>query len=396
MTGLNGTAVRERNMIAVLARLRSMGTASRADLAGAVGLDRSTMTHIASSLLGSSLVESVTRSPSGSRGGRRAELLSVDRSTYAVAGCDITSTGARWVVTDLHGVTIAQGSVGPSLPAAHDTVRVHWFGSLLDDCALAITTETPDRRIVGAGIALPGLFDRARRRIVESFELGLRDVELPAIWLAPDLRPDYANDATCYAWHAIASERTRSRTATDATNGPMNDSADGSRDAADGLYAFTKLHRDGDRFRPTGMGVGLVCVVGGSIVRGANGGAGELRGYRWRPGSADQIGVDMERLRESDGEESALVAAAEELGRNLSVIASALDPGRIVVAGDLFDTDAPAAALVRTLRSIERVQVAPADATAVAAGAAEMAIDRLLTGRDWAGQTASSIVSMVG
>ncbi len=382
MTGLNGTAVRERNMIAVLARLRSMGTASRADLAGAVGLDRSTMTHIASSLLESSLVESVTRSPSGSRGGRRAELLSVDRSTYAVAGCDITSTGARWVVTDLHGVTIAQGSVGPSLPAAHDTVRVHWFGSLLDDCALAITTETPDRRIVGAGIALPGLFDRARRRIVESFELGLRDVELPAIWLAPDLRPDYANDATCYAWHAIATGR---------RSIDMED-----RDIADGLYVFTKLHRDGDRFRPTGMGVGLVCVVGGSIVRGANGGAGELRGYRWRPGSADQIGVDMERLRESDGEESALVAAAEELGRNLSVIASALDPGRIVVAGDLFDTDAPAAALVRTLRSIERVQVAPADATAVAAGAAEMAIDRLLTGRDWAGQTASSIVSMVG
>ncbi|TVQ28673.1 MAG: ROK family transcriptional regulator [Spirochaetaceae bacterium] len=390
MTAINGTTIRERNMIAVLARLRSMGRASRAELADAVGLDRSTMTHIATSLLESRLVEPVTRSPSGSRGGRRAELLAVDRSVYAVAGCDITSAGARWVVTDLHGVTIAQGSVGPSLPAAHDSVRVHWFGSLLDDCAIAIRTAATDRRIVGAGVALPGLFDRERRALVESFELGLRDVELPTGWIDHAPRPDYANDATCFAWHAIASERNRIK----ATSETDDATPDGSR-ATDGLYAFTKLHRDGDRFRPTGMGVGLVCVVDGSIVRGATGAAGELRGYQWRPGLADQLGIDMERLRAGDGEESALVAAAEQLGRNLAVVASALDPRRIVVAGDLVRGYTPAEALTRALRFTDRLEIARPDRIAVASGAAEMVIDRLLSGRDWAGQTASSIVSLV-
>ena len=382
MVAVSRRSNRERNIVSLLARLRSMGTASRSDLADSIGVDRSTMTHLVSALLDAGLVEPVAQAPSGSRGGRRAELLSIDRSRFAVGGCDIRSTGARWLLADLHGRRLASGAIGPSLPAASAAVRRAWLEAILDDLRAAILDAAgvrsghPSRTVLGVGAALPGLFDVERTVLLNSFELGLTDAPVRDLWGAAGPPLLLSNDATSYAWHEI--EMCRAESGASATGaGPAGDaSAD-----ADGLYAYTKLHRDGAKLKPTGLGVGVMVVEGGRILRGARGARGELRGYRWTASSADQLGRDLERIRALSGERAAARAAAAELVRNLLVVASVLDPARIVIAGDLgaYACDVEREVCRLTGRHGCPVIVRPPDDDAVSKGAANMVLSGLFS-----------------
>ncbi len=347
--------------------LISLGTASRSELATHVGLDRSTMTHITSTLLAAGLIEPVAEAPAGTRGGRRAELLSVERSRYAILSADVQSRNPRWLLTDLRGEPLLDGLLGPSMPAAGGAVRRAWVEGVFDDLSHMVRSRPEGRQVLGLGTALPGLFDRSHSRLVESFELGLRDIDLQALWDCTEPPLFAANDATCYAWREIAARR--------------DELSRGMTTAADGVYVYTKFHTDGERFLATGMGVGVTVVADGRIVRGHRGAAGELRGYRYTRHGANQLGVELERIRRQEGREAAITTAAEELIRNLVVIASVLDPPRIVVSGDLGISAEKLRELATEITPAGQSEIeyrAP-EALAVAQGAAQMVVDSLFS-----------------
>lgn len=360
MNGVSSRDIRERNVIAVMQAVRRGGTPSRGELAAATGLDRSTLTHITGALLDAGLIEVSERAPASSRGGRRAELLRLSRLRYAVAGCDIRSGGARWVLMSLDGTPIDHGTVGPSMPTASLSARSAWLEGVMDDVRSAIaesaTHHQPAPFVVGTGMALPALVDRTQQTLVESFELGLARVDLHAAWRSSDHPVLFDNDASCYTWREIA------------TQGP----------STDGIYAYTKFHRDGPRFTDTGLGVGVMLVTDGRIRRGAHGSAGELRGYAWAPGR-NQLGVAMEELRQDQGEEAAVMAASRELVRNLTVLASVLDPSRVIIAGDLCSHEAALTAALTSdgdqLRNL--VELRPPSPLELAEGAAWMVAEQL-------------------
>lgn len=358
---------RELNILAAMRALISLGTASRSELAAHVGLDRSTMTHITSTLLAAGLIEPVAEAPAGSRGGRRAELLSVDRSRYAILSADLQSRNPRWLLTNLRGERLQDGQLGPSMPAAGGAVRRAWVEGILDDLRHMVRSQPAGRQVPGVGIALPGLFDRSRTRLVESFELGLRDVDLQALWNCSSPPLFAANDATCYAWREIAARR--------------DELSRGEPTAADGVYVYTKFHTDGERFLATGMGVGVTIVADGHIVRGHRGAAGELRGYRHSNDDEDQLGIDLEAIRRGEGQEAAITTAASELIRNLGVIASVLDPPRIVVCGDLGLSAERFRAIAAEITHAGRpeIEYRTAEPLAVARGAAQMVLEGLFS-----------------
>lgn len=313
--GLRPQQIREQNMVAVMQSLRHLKQASRSDLAAATGLDRSTLTHITAALLERELLTVQTHAPSTARGGRRSQLLGLDRRRWLVAGVEIRAGGGRWVLANLAGQTVASGSVGPSIPAASGAARRAWFAAILADARSAAGFAAGWAHIIGYGVGVPGLLDKRRTRIVNSFELEIDEIEFADAW-GPDQPPVlFANDARCFAWH----------------------------DGRDGLFAYTKLHRKGEQFAATGMGVGVIIVADGEMLAGTGGAAGELRGYNHSAKAADQLGIDMEALRREHGEQVAVDAAGKELLRNLRVVASVVDPPRIVVAGDLAAAVAPRA-----------------------------------------------------
>lgn len=367
MNGRSRQRGRAQNAFAVMRALISLGRASRSELAAQLGLDRSTMTHITSALLAARLIEAVAEAPAGSRGGRRAELLSVERSRYSILSAEVRSRSVRWLLTDLQGEPLADGTLGPSMPSAGGAVRRSWMEGVLADLRDIVRSHPDGRRVLGVGLALPGLFDRSRSRLVESFELGLSDLDIASVWNCDDPPLRAANDATCYAWREIAACRT--------------ELSRGETTAADGVYVYTKLHTDGERFLPTGMGVGVIVVAEGRILRGHRGAAGELRGYGYTVRDADQLGVDLEQIRLRDGQQAAVNAAATELIRNLVVISSLLDPPRIVVAGDLGALGLEMRRLAADLVPPGQVEIAfrEPELLAVAHGAAQMVVETLFS-----------------
>lgn len=367
MGGAGRQRTREFNILAVMRALISLGTASRSELAAHVGLDRSTMTHITSSLLAAGLIEPVAEAPAGTRGGRRAELLSVERSQFAILSADVQSRNPRWLLTNLRGEPLLDGLLGPSMPAAGGAVRRAWVEGVFDDLKHMVRLLPGGRRVLGLGAALPGLFDRSHIRLVESFELGLRDVDLQTLWNCTEPPLFAANDATCYAWREIASRR--------------DELSRGDTTAADGVYVYTKFHTDGERYLATGMGVGVTVVADGRIVRGHRGAAGELRGYRHTKHDTNQLGIDLERIRRQEGHEAAITAAATELVRNLAVIASVLDPPRIVVSGDLGTYGEKLRNLAMELAPSGQTEIEyrSPESLAIAQGAAQMVVESLFS-----------------
>lgn len=179
------------NKLALLNRLRQLGTASRADLAKSLGLSQPTCGKIVQELLRSGVVEELRRTgseeiPSLSRVhrrklGRPGVLLRLDRTRPRFLGIQL----------DVTHTSMARLTVGFTGPDAWE-VRVptgrsatQWIRHVRE-----ATRALPMEEVWGVLISVPGLLDAARGRVLFSPNLHWTEsVDLRAvaeeIWQAP-------------------------------------------------------------------------------------------------------------------------------------------------------------------------------------------------------------------
>ncbi|TDO51728.1 putative NBD/HSP70 family sugar kinase [Kribbella sp. VKM Ac-2527] len=139
----------------IITALIQNGAASRAELARRTSLAPSTVSAIISELLGEGLVvEQATQSVrAGTKGGRPATLVALDRSAGVAVGIDIGKQHVRVAVADLAHQLLAERSenVTPDLPASEGiraaAALVH---KTLGDAAADLS------HVVGVGMGLPG------------------------------------------------------------------------------------------------------------------------------------------------------------------------------------------------------------------------------------------------
>ncbi len=236
-------AVRRANLSRTLRSIRANGPGSRAAIAAATGLHKTTVSSLVEELLSRRLVRETgfERSGTAGRPGRGVALspelgavgIEINVDYLAVHGCDLT------------GRTVVERRVG------FDARRRDVEGCL-DDLA-----EAADRTLaelaahgvtpVGLTVAVPGLVDVARGVVVVAPNLGWRDVPVVsrlAKGLDPGLQVGVDNDANLaalaeYTW---------------------------------GVAAGTE-----DLVYLTGsVGVGGGAITGGRLLRGADGFSGEI------------------------------------------------------------------------------------------------------------------------
>lgn len=152
--GTTNDAVRRQNLVAVLSELRLNGTLSRAQLSAQTGLNRSTITGLVSELMDAALVRELPAVPSTGKAGRPISELQVDDAVSAIS-----------VGVDADGVTVALIGLGGTVHARlhHDTARPvspRRFVQLAVDLINVMRADI-DRhyRVVGVGLAVPGLVD---------------------------------------------------------------------------------------------------------------------------------------------------------------------------------------------------------------------------------------------
>ncbi len=320
-------AIRNVNRRIVLNLIRTRHPISRADLARASGMQRSTISLIVEELIEENwVIEGATGRPPR---GRRPTYLRLNQDRIIV-GVDIRPTQTTVALADVNGSFIAQ----ETFPTPRDPATAVW---LLAKRIKAIVHSTEGKKIEGIGISVPGRVNRAEGHLVFAPNLRWRDVDLrKPISKATGLEVEVENAASACVLAAV-----------------WFDKLDDCRN----LVVMT-----------VSEGIGIGIYMNGELVRGHNNMAGEfghvtldprgpacacgsrgcwevfasnraaIRYYNESVTKAARITfLDLLRLADQGDARAtkALETMAQYLGRGMRMIVAGLAPERIVVIGDL-------------------------------------------------------------
>lgn len=320
---------RSHNRSLVLQTLYTQGAQSRADVARETGLTRVTVSDLVAELIAEGLVVELGQRE-GSRPGKPATLIDVDRAGFHIISLDLSEhTRFRGAVVDLDGAVVARAEV--ALDGATGEPAYELVVELLD--GLLALTQT---RVLGVGVGSPGVVDP--QGVVRSApNLGWSGLALQERLAASfHLAVHVANDA--------------------------NVAALAEHGSTPGDLLLVKV----------GHGVGAGLIVGGRPVLGSGFAAGEIGhvvvgtdgGPRCACGkhgcleawlAVPRLTAELERLGDADAAASAREETLREAGRRLGIVLApvvgALNLSEVVLSGPAELLDGPLIeATVETLR----------------------------------------------
>src|ERR1700687_2767139 len=235
--------LRDRNRERVVGVLRERGRISQAEIARVTGLSRTTVHTLVSELKVSGLVQEIETGVSDVRGGRPAMQLTLRRSSVAVIGIDFGHSHVQVAVADIaHNVLAERRSDLDVNRHAREALDM-WARMVDEGRAEAHVARKP---VVAAGIGIPGPVNSARGTVGSASILpgwvGLRIAGEMQERLG--LPVEIENDANLGARAEL-------------TWGAGRDCSN---------FAYIKA--------ATGIGAGL--VIGGRLLHGVSGAAGEI------------------------------------------------------------------------------------------------------------------------
>jgi len=167
--------LKQINRMALVRQLCGAPGLSRAALAEAVGLTKSTVSLLVRELLDEGWVSESELVATGALG-RRATPLRLDSGRLALLGADLGIGGARVVATDLLGAVLAERTL-PYPDPADPAACVGLIAEALADLA-GSGGPLAGRAILGLGIGVPGVVDDATGVLRYAPHLGWRDVDV--------------------------------------------------------------------------------------------------------------------------------------------------------------------------------------------------------------------------
>jgi predicted NBD/HSP70 family sugar kinase len=166
--------LRRVSRAAVLRPLFLDGPQNRVGLAQLTGLSSASVTNVIGDLIQEGLVVEVGREESD--GGRPRVLLSLDPDFGLVIGVDVGETGIRVEAFDLSMKEVAVALVGAH-PQEHDAgVVVEQVSTAVNE--LKAQLEGEGRRILGVGVAVPGVVEHDSDAHVHAPSIGWDSVPL--------------------------------------------------------------------------------------------------------------------------------------------------------------------------------------------------------------------------
>ncbi|PWJ27423.1 putative NBD/HSP70 family sugar kinase [Branchiibius hedensis] len=320
----------------VLALIRHFGSLTRADILRSTGLARSTVTSRIDALEGAGLI--TTKEAVAHGRGRPAERFSFNRAGGVFLIAHAGATGVQVAATDLEGTELWREHVNAAVTELSPT---QWLSQVSRRFTAALQATGHNASAVrGIGLALPGPVDFEARTLVRPPIMSGWDSYPLADWFADAYEAPVVveNDVNAMA---LGEQRVRFR--------------------QDQALVMVKL--------ATGVGAGI--VIGGEIYRGADGAAGDIghiqladsgedpplcrcgnfgcieayaggwaliRDLRAAGRQIDTVAEAVSLIHSGDQEAMRLSRRAGRiLGVALSDVVSLLNPGRLVIGGELAD-----------------------------------------------------------
>ncbi|WP_229659844.1 ROK family transcriptional regulator [Tersicoccus solisilvae] len=240
--GATQATLREHNLSLVARIILGASTPmSRADVAAATALTRSTVSRLVDDLLAGGLVREVAKVGGGL--GRPATPVVADDRLCAL-GLQVNATFLLARLVALDGTVIAEEAVDGDFVASDPAAVLPLVGA----CGTRVVAAAgADRTLVGTGLALPGLVRPASGTLLRAPNLGWSSVQPAPLLAAPELGPVLlGNEADCAA--VTVAQPIPGR-----PHGPQ-----------DFIYLSGEI------------GIGGAAVLGGRVMRGQHGWAGEI------------------------------------------------------------------------------------------------------------------------
>jgi predicted NBD/HSP70 family sugar kinase len=372
----------------LLELIRTGQAATRGELQNLTGLSRSTVGHRLDQLFAAGWLAATPGQLS--TGGRPSVVLTFDTGHAVVLAADLDTTHARAAVLDLAGNVLAERSGGLRVADGPEHVLdrlAEWFAELLP-----ATGRTP-QSVCGTGLSVPGPVE---------FDSGL--VIRPPIMPGWDGYPIRERMRQALTARVGTDPRLPVLTDNDANLMALGEQHHGYPDPS--TFVLVKVS--------TGIGAGV--VIDGQVFRGVDGGAGDLGHIRLHDaldarcmcgsygclaavasgravaGQLAALGVPAESGRDvraalDDGHPDAVRLAREagqRCGEVLATVVTLLNPGVLMIAGDLAETHFLAGvrellyqrALPRSTRSLQIVTSRLGDRAGLA-GATAMVVEHL-------------------
>jgi predicted NBD/HSP70 family sugar kinase len=149
------------------------GATNRAAIASELGLSIPTVMAIADDLLEKKIIRPIGKAEPGI--GKRPEILSIEPKSFFYIGVDIGRSTIRIVAHNTVGEEVSSVS-----EPTGDTVPEKEFIGQVKDMMLQFvkTLDLDPGRILGAGIAMPGLIERGSGRVILAPDFGWKDIPL--------------------------------------------------------------------------------------------------------------------------------------------------------------------------------------------------------------------------
>ncbi len=287
--GMTQAFVRSTNLALVLDRItRESGSVSRADIAGALGMTRSTVSRLVDDLVLGRLV--VEGEAIGGLRGRPAVPLSLSAGTVISLGLEVNLDRIVATVVDLSGATL--GVAKEAIEAldlgfkATMAIATRLAGQLLG--------QAPDEaRLAGAVLAVPALVAKDGRSVVRAPNLGWDGLDPSSMWdvtfRGEPVPLRVANDVDCSSLTLI-------------------------QESPDASF----LYLTGE------VGIGSAVSMDGQLLSGRHGWASELGHMCVEPGGA-LCGCGADGCLETVVGRPALLAASGQ--KDLDALCIALDTG---------------------------------------------------------------------
>jgi len=338
---------------------------SRVEIASELGIDKSTVTKIVSSLDELGLISQLSQGDTGPLGGRKPIFLQISPSFACIGGVEINPGRYVCCILNMHGTVLFQHqeSIQPGL-YEKDNYNGIFFRAFE---MIASEAEKLGIPLIGIGVGFPALVNSDEGLIIQSVPLMIHESFAFAQEVSKviDVPVIIENDARCCCYgEQLLSENHNIRNM---------------------LFVLTEYRV----LQPTeaskkNLSVGIGLVVNGRILKGPECSAGEFRSILWDEGNNGQFYSGEDRLESIDND--VMQSVFFELAQHVAFLVNTLNLEQVYIGGiDKLYADKLMALIQERIRyqwpyKIQRqynISLASLETLSVAYGAAAMFLEQM-------------------
>lgn len=287
---------------------------SRVEIAGELGLDKSTVTKIVNELKDLGILRETLQGNSGPLGGRPPVFLEITPGFACVGGIEITPDRVVCCLLNLQGDIIFEDRQSIT---TDEFLKMHIKG-VFSKAYKTINQRAEELgvKLVGIGLGLPGLLNSSKGEIEYSVPLMIQTPFSLSDQLreVTDLPVEIENDARCCCYSELISSRSSA----------VNNM----------IFVLTEYRA----YKPVenskkNLAVGFGIVLDSQLLKGHDDTAGEFRSMLWEEGTVGQFKSGDGNLTEVEENNSEMKSVFFELARHIAFLVNTLNLQTVCIGG---------------------------------------------------------------